>query len=283
MILKACSFIDLQHEIWRHLLDGELALAPLKEPKYALDIATGTGLWAYEFARLHPDCQVTGTDLSLIQSDERRAPGNIRFVRADAEDPWDTDQLLPTGQLFDYVHMRATVTCFEDTRTVLRYAFEHMSEGGWIELQDVIFNFYGIDDSFRGTGLQKWVQRVRRGFQASGRDMDKTMYYVSWLLEAGFTDVLEKRLLAPSMLPFSRRTDTWANQRMSGSSAHAWSTDPKYNLIGRLNHVNMREAISSFSGRTMPAAGVGEQESRDLVKRALVDIDDMDIHAYTPM
>lgn len=129
-------------------------------------------------------------------------------MRADSEDPWD--DLLPDKQLFDYVHMRATVACFEDTRTVLRHAFAHLREGGWIELHDVIFNFYGIDDSFRGTGLQRWVQLVRRGLQASGRDMDKTMYYVSWLLEAGFTEITEKRLLAPSMFSVVPRALEWS-------------------------------------------------------------------------
>lgn len=33
----------------------------------------------------------------------------------------------------------------------------------------------------------------------------------------------------------------------------------------------------------MPAAGVGEEESKELVKQALIDIDDVNIHAYTPM
>ncbi|KAK9801432.1 putative S-adenosyl-L-methionine-dependent methyltransferase [Seiridium cardinale] len=42
--------LDLQHAIWRLVLDGWLALAPLTTPpKFVLDIGTGTGIWVNEF------------------------------------------------------------------------------------------------------------------------------------------------------------------------------------------------------------------------------------------
>jgi ubiquinone/menaquinone biosynthesis C-methylase UbiE len=41
--------LDMQHAAMLHLLGGNLYLAPVKDPKFVLDVATGTGIWALEF------------------------------------------------------------------------------------------------------------------------------------------------------------------------------------------------------------------------------------------
>lgn len=42
--------IDQSHHIYLMLLKGELHRAPVKDPKRVLDIGTGTGIWAIDFA-----------------------------------------------------------------------------------------------------------------------------------------------------------------------------------------------------------------------------------------
>ena len=43
--------MGLVHHIYSLLLEGKLHLAPLSEsPKRVLDLGTGTGLWAVDFA-----------------------------------------------------------------------------------------------------------------------------------------------------------------------------------------------------------------------------------------
>lgn len=69
------------------------------EPTNALDIGTGTGIWARDFARKHPRTNVIGTDLSLIQA-ENDMPPNLTFEREDSEEMWVFD--YP----FDYIHWR---------------------------------------------------------------------------------------------------------------------------------------------------------------------------------
>jgi methylase of polypeptide subunit release factors len=50
-------------------LKGRLYLAPINDISLhnVLDIATGTGIWATEFASAFPLANVVGTDLSQIQ------------------------------------------------------------------------------------------------------------------------------------------------------------------------------------------------------------------------
>jgi len=43
---------DLQHHLF-NLTFNRLHLAPLENPKHALDIGTGTGIWAMDFGKMH--------------------------------------------------------------------------------------------------------------------------------------------------------------------------------------------------------------------------------------
>lgn len=81
------------------ILDERLNIAPIGEPKTALDIGTGTGIWAKNFARLHEATKVIGTDLSLIQH-QHAMPHNLTFEREDSEEMWVFD--FP----FEYIHWR---------------------------------------------------------------------------------------------------------------------------------------------------------------------------------
>lgn len=50
------------------ILDNKLYLAPIeKNVQKVLDIGTGTGIWAIDFADEHPSATVIGTDISPIQ------------------------------------------------------------------------------------------------------------------------------------------------------------------------------------------------------------------------
>jgi predicted O-methyltransferase YrrM len=60
--------MDLVHHLYGLLLGGKLFLAPIPhEPHRVLDLGTGTGIWAMDFADEYPSAEVIGTDLSPIQ------------------------------------------------------------------------------------------------------------------------------------------------------------------------------------------------------------------------
>lgn len=92
--------MDMTHHVFTLLLGGKLYLAPVPDNvKNVLDVGTGTGIWAIDFADTFPEASIIGTDLSPIQPSW--APPNVSFEVNDCCDPW----VFHTK--FDYVHVRA--------------------------------------------------------------------------------------------------------------------------------------------------------------------------------
>ncbi|ORY65491.1 S-adenosyl-L-methionine-dependent methyltransferase [Pseudomassariella vexata] len=195
--------LDFQHAAFTILLGDRLTLAPIpKNPQHVLDVATGTGIRAIEFADKSPLSHITGTDLSAIQPNN--APPNCHFLKDDAEEEW----VFP--HKFDYVHLRFVFSCFSDPKNVMRNAFGSMKPGGWIEFQDPFTNelisVTGLMTCV-GTAYQRWGQAVVRGVAAAvGRDIAVAPYYAAWLREVGFVDVVERRMIWPAN-PWSEDPD----------------------------------------------------------------------------
>lgn len=114
--------LDMTHQLFYQLLGYSLYKAPISHPGRVLDIATGTGIWAIQFAEQHPESTVIGTDLSLIQPPVNVS--NVEFIRDDVEDNWVFDQP------FDFVHMRLVFTCFKSHRDVINSVFANLNPGG---------------------------------------------------------------------------------------------------------------------------------------------------------
>ena len=172
--------LDMQHIMMGATLGGKLGLAPLAEDfnGRVLDIATGTGIWAIDFANRYPESKVTGTDLSPIQP--TYLPPNCEFIIDDAEDPW----VFPHA--FDYIHGRALLSCFKDPREVLKSAFEALAPGGYLELQDGCFPLRYIGDPPVESNLYKWMEIVCQGAAKAGRPWTNAQFYRQWLEELGF-------------------------------------------------------------------------------------------------
>jgi ubiquinone/menaquinone biosynthesis C-methylase UbiE len=165
-------------------------LAPVNNPQYVLDIGTGTGIWAIEYAVANPSAIVIGSDLSAIQPDY--VPPNCRFEVDDAEDTW------AYSQKFDYVHGRALFTCFKDPLAVFRNAYAAVKPGGYFEMQEIYFKPSSIDNTIEGTALQVWMNKLIEGAAILGKDWLCTKNYTQWFKEVGFVDVVERQFAWPS-------------------------------------------------------------------------------------
>jgi len=93
--------LDLQHHLFNLTFNGKLFTAPIAKEKQlhnVLDIGTGTGIWAIDFADEYPESQVLGVDLSPIQPS--LLPPNVTFQVDDLEEPWTF------SKSFDFIYSR---------------------------------------------------------------------------------------------------------------------------------------------------------------------------------
>ncbi|KAG6174936.1 hypothetical protein E4U51_008385 [Claviceps purpurea] len=116
------------HHALTVLFDDQLFQAPLEKDKIhrVLDVGTGTGIWAIEFADQFPNASVIGTDLSPCQP--QWIPPNVRFEIDDAGLEWTWD-----ANYFDFIHMRLIYGGIEDWTRLFKEAFRCCAPGGWVE------------------------------------------------------------------------------------------------------------------------------------------------------
>ncbi|KAL7818527.1 S-adenosyl-L-methionine-dependent methyltransferase [Trichoderma gracile] len=177
--------VTLLHQVFVHILDGELTLVPLEEPpSHVLDVGTGTGEWAIRMAEMFPECEVVGTDISAIAETES-VPVNVFFEIEDAED-WDR----PPDH-YDMIHMRWLAGSFRDWRFVYDCAYYSLKPGGWIEVLD----FDGFDgmaciDHFPPESpIHRLFKDIHKAAELSGRKLSMDHLNAPDFMDAGFVDI----------------------------------------------------------------------------------------------
>ncbi|KAK9776349.1 putative S-adenosyl-L-methionine-dependent methyltransferase [Seiridium cardinale] len=243
--------LDIMHVSFRLLLDGRLALAPFTEsPHYVLDIGTGTGIWAIQFAEEHPDSQVIGTDLSAIQPPFTIA--NCSFQKDDAEEEIALKWVFQTpNSRFDYIHLRFMVTCFDQPKKVMENAFRYLNPGGWIEFQDSTLPIIDLHKGEEGSAVKRWNDYVSTGAAKLKRDFYKASRYKEWLEEVGFVDVEEHYIEWP-MGP--------------------WSSDPRLKESGWYLLRSIMAGLRGMSWALLSLAGVSPEEIEDLLEECRKDV-----------
>ena len=96
--------------------------------KSVLDVGTGTGDWAIEFAKRNLSSWVIGTDLSVIQC-KLTSPLKCELKIEDAEVDWIN------CELFDLIHPRILCLGIHHWPHYLRWCFDNLKPGGWFEEQ----------------------------------------------------------------------------------------------------------------------------------------------------
>lgn len=191
---------DLLHHVRNLTLGGSLSRAPLPDsPQRVLDIGTGTGIWAIDFADTHPSAEVIGTDLSPIQP--TWVPPNLQFFVDDAEAEWSFSRNQP----FDFIHARDLGGSITDWPKLIGQAYDHLRPGGWIELQEFEVTLKSDDDTLKlAPTLCEFLDKLHEASLAFKKPMNIAEMHGQRLVNSGFECVKDEiyKVTLFSDLPF---------------------------------------------------------------------------------
>ena len=175
--------LGIQHHVWRLTLNGKLCISPIpNDVQDVVDIGTGAGQWAIEFADSHPTAHVIGTDLSPIQPAWR--PQNCTFLVQNAETEWEFDRK------FDFVHSRMLLLGIHDWPNYFKQAWDNLKPGGWVEVQEVEYPIRSADETNQtDSPLWKFLDYVRQSAAKGGIDTTVAPKFKDLLLEQGFVNI----------------------------------------------------------------------------------------------
>ncbi|KAI1047194.1 hypothetical protein LB505_011652 [Fusarium chuoi] len=176
--------VDISHHYLTILLDGQLYLAPIGDNvQKALDVGTGSGIWAIDFADQLPQAEVTATDLSPTQP--KWVPPNVRFEIDDATETWTWKD-----NTFDFVHMRYLFGAIQDWTALYQQAYRVCTPGGWVESVEADIHFRSDDGTAEEQEVYKLCNKLyEEGGKAIGRTFFVHDLQPKGMEEAGFVDI----------------------------------------------------------------------------------------------
>ncbi|KAL1989585.1 hypothetical protein VTN49DRAFT_6782 [Thermomyces lanuginosus] len=212
--------LDMLHEFFLQVLHRKLYLAPIKSPQRVIDLATGTGIWAIDFADQHPQAQVIGCDLSPTQPS--LVPPNVKFLIDDIESEWAYE-----SDPFDFIHARNLLVSIKDYGKLVKQCYRSVKPGGWVEIQDYDGYPYSEDGSFKGTELQRYYDEVFSAFDDAGYETRPGPKLEQWFKDAGFINIhVEKFVLPYGVWPKDKHLKTlgaWSQYQAEASGFEAFA------------------------------------------------------------
>jgi SAM-dependent methyltransferase len=178
--------LDCHHHLWRLMIDGPLYRAPIgPSPQRVLDLGTGTGIWAIDFADEFPGALVIGTDLSPIQPTS--VPPNVKFYVDDVEGEWT----YGPDEKFDFVHGRALGGSIANFGQLYRRIYDNLKPGGWVEVQEYETEFFSNDDPTLSKlpNCKKLGELINGASEKAGAFLMIAQEQKQKLIDAGFEDV----------------------------------------------------------------------------------------------
>ncbi|KAG7106688.1 Secondary metabolism regulator LAE1 like protein [Verticillium longisporum] len=191
---RAQEGLDIHHHACFLLLGHKLHLAPLQEGiQKVLDIGTGTGIWAIDFADEFPGAEVIGTDVSPIQPSW--IPPNLKFEIDDCTREWTYAE-----NSIDYVHTRWLVGSIADWTALFKEAFKCLKPGGYLESHEPSSGFENQGEPLdQKSALAQWGKFFVKGGQKFGRPFTVFEEHIQRkaMEAAGFVDIEEREIINP--------------------------------------------------------------------------------------
>ncbi|KAJ9151267.1 Methyltransferase domain-containing protein [Pleurostoma richardsiae] len=248
--------MDINHHSLLLALDNKLYLAPLsKDIQKVIDIGTGTGIWAIDFADEFPNTEVIGTDISPIQPSW--VPPNLKFEIEDCTQQWT----FPSDS-FDFVHIRWLNGSIDDWAKLFREAYRCCKPGGYLESFEGAPYLESDDGTVKDTeALGQWGKLFVEAGRRFGRSFTTVPDGIQRkaIEEAGFVEVDEKNIKTP---------------------IGGWPKDSLLKSIGRYAQIALTEDVEGYVLLMAKEVGWTEQETLLYAAQVRREIRSGKHHAY---
>ncbi|KAI1011827.1 hypothetical protein LB503_004551 [Fusarium chuoi] len=186
--------LDINHHVLILMYNDKLFKAPLKDDiQSVVDIGTGTGIWAMDFADEFPNAKVVGTDISPIQPSW--LPPNLEFQIDDCTQEWTFKE-----NSLDYVHMRFLVGSIVDWPGLFKQAYKCLKPGGYIESHEASPCIGSDDNSVsEDSAMGQWGKIFMEGGRKLQRPFSvlEDNVQVESMKKAGFVNIEEEEIKVP--------------------------------------------------------------------------------------
>ncbi|KAI3573660.1 S-adenosyl-L-methionine-dependent methyltransferase [Fusarium oxysporum f. sp. albedinis] len=248
--------LDLQDHVMTLTIEGRHCLCPKNDgAARVLDLGTGTGIWAIEYADAHPEAEVIGVDLSPGQP--TFVPPNCSFEIDDLEKEWTW------SKTFDFIFCRMTTGSFADNFNIVENAFNQLQPGGYFEAQDI--GPLRCDDGTLSetSDLWRWMTLIQEGLEKLGRSTAAAEERKPTMEAVGFEGVVETVYKLPT---------------------NHWPRDKKYKDLGKWSLINTDYALEAAALAPLTRGlGWSREEVLALVAKARKALRDTTVHAYWPV
>ncbi|OJJ43882.1 hypothetical protein ASPZODRAFT_135918 [Penicilliopsis zonata CBS 506.65] len=247
--------MDLLHHIYGMIFGGSLHLAPLKNVTgRVLDLGTGTGIWAIDFADEYPASEVIGNDLSPIQPGW--VPSNCVFEVDDFTAEWEF------SQPFEFIHGRELTGAVKDMDHLAKQAFENLKPGGFFEVKSIGLDVFSDDNTYeeKAQFTKQMCGLVHEASTKFGKPLQDLSKWEDDLKAAGFVDIVNKVVKIP-MSP--------------------WPKDRKQKEIGRYFQAMHVQGMNSYLPKLFcDVLGWSNLEVTVLIAKSKQELFDLSIHQY---
>ncbi|KAK1777732.1 S-adenosyl-L-methionine-dependent methyltransferase [Copromyces sp. CBS 386.78] len=248
--------MEIYHHAMLVQLDGKLYLSPLDKKKVhrVLDVATGNGLWAIDFADEFPNAEIIGTDVSPIQPSW--IPPNVKFELDDCNREWTW-----AANSFDFINMRMLAGVVEDWDALFRNAFRVCKPGGYVESCGSAITWLS-DDGTATEAMEQWGKVFREG----GRKLGRTFAVYEEDLQrkgmeaAGFVDIEFVDIQCPM--------GVWHPEKKAAERGLWYKLAVEADLEGYVNYVFNR------------VMGWSPEETKVFANHIKKDWNNPDVHGY---
>lgn len=172
------------------MLDGCVTQASVRDASVVVDMGCGTGVITRHLGAMFPSAQVYGVDLSPVPphaSSSSPPPANVRWVQGNIRDLMLRDPRFAAGSV-DYAFHRLLICGMRDWQGYVDDVASMLRPGGWAELQDVDYVFYGAD----GERIDRdwgWVRIMRDLAEELGLDIECGSHMAAYMRKAGLVDI----------------------------------------------------------------------------------------------